>query len=604
MTSFALVTLLSVAAASYVGRSTQTIRDARHSMMDVQTTNLCEAGVQEVLRDLWRPFKVEQNYNSMEGAVAGASPSSPRNTISGEIPGVGRYSAGVIGFYSPGLDPYARVVVVRSVGWIDTNGNGVLDPGEARKIVDVAASFELRRSAVFDYTYFVNNYGWMKGFNPNQLIVNGDMRANGDFEFSNGSPTVNGSVVAAINEKLTPAASGLINQAPVKWTNANYNTVQNNVNTPHRTRQRQAYNPAIHGAIGSDEFRKWRDLVYFSDAQVIENRVFGAAMMDSTGYRGWQRTNVNNDPVYNTLGTAPTEEVVMPDLQDLSYYLDLSANYSNPKAFFQDGTPNPNFGEPAYVETWDPATSQYVRHSVDGVVNGSVVLVGTATHPIRINGPVTITQDVVIKGHVQGQGTLYSGRNTHVVGSIRYVDPPNFLGTNMTAIENNNEKKTFLGMAARGSVIMGNPSTFTHQYPLQYMSPPFTKGRFDDQGNFIPPFNAYEVDSSGRMRYQSVVPDSVITSISEGINQIDAIVYTNFVGGGNVGVGGGGVTINGSLISKDEAMVVWSLPMRMNYDNRIRERGPGSDPLIQLDLPRSPTLLRSTWQERGFRRHS
>ena len=84
------------------------------------------------------------------------------------------------------------------------------------------------------------------------------------------------------------------------------------------------------------------------------------------------------------------------------------------------------------------------------------------------------------------------------------------------------------------------------------------------------------------------------------MNQIDAILYTNFVGGGDIGTGGVGLAFNGTIISKDEAMVVWSLPMTMNYDGRIKERALTNTPLIDLQLPRSPALLQSTWQDRGF----
>lgn len=47
-------------------------------------------------------------------------------------------------------------------------------------------------------------------------------------------------------------------------------------------------------------------------------------------------------------------------------------------------------------------------------------------------------------------------------------------------------------------------------------------------------------------------------------------------------------------------MVVWSLPIKMNYDNRSRERTLNKTPLIDLQLPRSPVMLRSTWLDRGF----
>jgi hypothetical protein len=47
-------------------------------------------------------------------------------------------------------------------------------------------------------------------------------------------------------------------------------------------------------------------------------------------------------------------------------------------------------------------------------------------------------------------------------------------------------------------------------------------------------------------------------------------------------------------------MVVWSLPMRMNYDTRIHERSLTQTPLIDVDLPRSPSVTPTTWQDRGF----
>ena len=64
---------------------------------------------------------------------------------------------------------------------MDLNNNGALDGNEPCKTVDINATYTLQRSQVFDYTYFINNYGWMEGFGPNDLIVNGDMRSNGDF---------------------------------------------------------------------------------------------------------------------------------------------------------------------------------------------------------------------------------------------------------------------------------------------------------------------------------------------------------------------------------------------------------------------------------------
>lgn len=591
--------ILSVAAGSFVSSTSSALRVANRQSQEIQTTQIAEAGVQVVLRTLWRNFKLTQKFDDLELACTGASIGNPRASQSGTLPNVGSYAASVIAFSQPGTDTYTRMLTVRAVGWIDRNGDGQLDAGEGRKTVDVQARFTLTRSPVFDYTYFVNNYGWMDGFHQNDLIINGDMRANGNFNFLNGLPTVNGSVYAASNDKLSPAAVGLINNSPVKWSNSTYGTAAGN-----DPRMRQLYNSTNHGAQGTTEFENWRDFVFNTDSSIVGDRTFGALMGDSTGLRSWTRTTEGGTPTYGTLDTRPTEEIVMPDLSDLPRYQQISQSYVDTKVTYTDGTPNPNYGAGASVEVWDQTLNggagAYKRLDTNGVVTGSAALIGSSSKPIKIHGPVTFTQDAIIKGYVSGQGTIYTGRNVHIVGSIRYTNGPDFRGSNPNAVDNANEKKDILGLAARGSVIMGNVSQFTNSYPLYYMKPPFTKGRYDDNGNWIPPYDATQVDSTGFMKYQSVMGNTYINSVSESVNTIDAILYTNFVGGGNIGTGGGGVQFNGTIISKDEAMVVFSLPMKMNYDNRIRERSSNQKPLIDIVLPRSPALFRSTWQDRGF----
>ncbi len=602
VTTFMVMALLALGAVVYVDYATQTMRESRRSTEDVRTTNLCEAGVQAMLRVIWREFKQDQHFEDLDPVFSGASAAVPKGSRADQLgPVNGRWVSGVIGWVQQ--DAYTRLVTIRSVGFIDHDNDGVLDEGEPRKTIDVACVFSLLRSRVFDYTYFVNNYGWMYGFNENTLIVNGDMRANGNFDFTGGTPVVNGTVVAAENNKLDPSAAGIINSQPVKWDNNTYSANQSGT-AGMPSRWRQVYASGRHGALASTEFEKWRDLVFNSNATIQNGRPFGATLESSTGVRAWSKTSGNATASQTLLDQTQTQELVMPDLSNISRYQTISQNYLDSKATYGDGTANPNYGQGAKLEVWNSSLNRYERLDTNGVVNGSAILVGTDARPIRITGPVTVLQDVVIKGTVQGQGTLYTGRNVHVVGSIKYKNPPNFQGTNPQAVENAAEKADLLALAARGSVLMGNPASYSDPYPLYYMKPPFTKGRYDDNGNYIPPFNGMEFDGTGRRRYQSVISDSTMNSLAEGVNQIDAIMYTNNVGGGLIGQGGQGVTINGTLISKDEAMIVHSLPLRLNYDNRIKERSATSKPLIDIELPRSPGLLRSTWQEWGYSRQS
>lgn len=595
VTAFMVMLLLAAAAASYVTAATADLRMTKRQWLEMQTTNLCEAGVQTELLALWKPLKQSQDFTSID-AMKKASASSPQASSAGTITGIGNYAVAVTGVTAP--DPYSRTVTISSVGWIDESKTGQISQYDPQKIINVMAKFQLQRSGVFDYTYFVNNYGWMQGFSPSNLIVNGDMRANGDFNFTGGVPTVNGSVYACSNAKLIPGAAGIVNTPPAKYTTANYITQA--ANNP---RWRPGYNASLDGVQGSAQYEQTRDLVYDANGAVVNGRLAGTALCDANGERSWQAGT--SGQILQTLDTAPTQELPMPDLSNISLYTNLSANYKDPKQTYLDGTPNPTYNQGAYLKVWDSTANKgagaYVMLSKGGVVTGSASVVGDATHPVIIHGPVTFTQDVAIKGVISGQGTIYAGRNVHIVGSITYANPPDFRVSDPTAADDLNEKKDLLGLAAGGSVIMGDTSTFGSGN-LQYMTPPFTKDRYDANGNLVKAFDANQVDSTGFKKYQSTLGDSVIHSLSSPIAQIDAIMYTNNVGGGLLGTSSG-VTINGSLISKDEAMVVSGLPMEMNYDNRIKERGPTHQALIDVALPRDPVLYTANWQDQSFVYH-
>ena len=85
---------------------------------------------------------------------------------------------------------------------------------------------------------------------------------------------------------------------------------------------------------------------------------------------------------------------------------------------------------------------------------GSIVLIGTQSNPIEINGPVIIPSDVIIRGYVKGQGTIYSGRNIHIVGDIKYVNPPSW--SNRSTENTDNKNKDMVGLMAKGNIVLGD----------------------------------------------------------------------------------------------------------------------------------------------------
>lgn len=597
-----LASLIALGAMSYVDSSTKELRDARRRSQDTTMSHLCDAGAQTCLVGFWQNFKSTQSFADIDKTCLGASLAAPKGSVSGSLPGVGNFTAAIVSCTQPGSDSYTRQVTVRSLGWIDSNGNGSMESTEAVKIVDVKVEFKLKRSEVFDYVKFTNNYGYATGFTPQSLIINGDIKSNGNHTMLSGTFTNNGSLVATPNDKLSSDTEGVISGIPVKWSSSSYETKQkvSGGDADNEARWRQAYNASKHGARNSAQYQLWKDIIFDSDANVVSGEVDGAILKDKNGSRGWTLQSTSDKVVTNQLDSQASQETVMPDLNDISEYQTLSSTYVDDKQTYGDGTANPYYNQGAWIEVYDSASKGYKRLTTNGTISGSATLIGTATYPIKIHGPVTISQDAVIKGYISGQGTIYTGRNVHVVGSLRYTNKPDFRGDSPSVIDNQNEKADVLGLAARGSVIFGNPSEFNNQ-TLQYMTPPFTKSRLDDAGNTIPAFDANETDYTGTKKYKSVLGDAALNKIAEDVNMVDAIVYTNNVSGGELGKGGNGVVLNGTVVCKDSAHSHFSGPSYRNYDPRIKERTSTQKPLIDIKLPRSPVLVFGTWQSKGVK---
>ena len=72
-------------------------------------------------------------------------------------------------------------------------------------------------------------------------------------------------------------------------------------------------------------------------------------------------------------------------------------------------------------------------------------------------GPVVVTNDLVIKGTVTGQGTFFAGRNIHVVEDVTYKDPPQWKqdDTDLANTIKSNLNKDAIGYGARGNIILG-----------------------------------------------------------------------------------------------------------------------------------------------------
>lgn len=271
------------------------------------------------------------------------------------------------------------------------------------------------------------------------------------------------------------------------------------------------------------------------------------------------------------------EEVPMPYLGDLSYYQDLAISEGG--TIYQGGAP-----------------------VITNVHNGTISLIGTEANPIVINGPVVVTEDVVIKGVVSGQGTIYAGRNVHIIDDITYDDPPAWPKPDYDpeTTSANNVGKDFLALTAKGNVIMGDYTHPFFNYCRFFIRPPFTNPYVVDEsdadigyvsyyqgddpyydGDYTAYDGGYKNDGSSRRYYESSLSNAEFDALNpqRRISQCDALIYTNHLISGRII----NMNFNGSVIGRDEALV-FNGYITMNFDYRVRESG---HEYVNINLPLS-----------------
>ena len=540
---YVVIVVLVIWGLVFLSRSISERRLAEYEKESLQAFYVAEAGLEHAKSGLYTAFRTYFLANGQDIVLFIWFDSLDDDPPIYDLPtdvslGEGSYAVVVDGVdvFATGAD-----VVLSSTGTVNT----------VTRTVTAVIRFGLSQSPVFNYSYFVNNYGWFWG---GGIDSNGDVRSNGDFSFG-GNPTVNGDIYAALNSEL--------------------------------------------GTLGTISGSNQNDTLSYYENQAPDT----ARPMDprcpscseyEPGYDGDSERFEAQEPL------------TMPYLGDLSAYETM--------AVAEGGTISQG-GSTLVNAVYDGNGPDGVPDTPD---DGCMVLVGTVANPIEISGPVVINNDVAIRGVVQGQGTIYTGRNVHIIGDITYADAPSWPkpdGDPDTTDQTNNTRD-FLGLAAKGNVIVGDYTRrdWTRNV-LRYLDPGFTNPYFVDETDadigYVSGYSGGEPyfdgdytatdggckDNGGggcanRRYYESSLSNSDIRSIAAPSNQIrnvQAITYTNHAWAGRVGA----FTMDGSIIARDEA-IIYSGNIDMNYDVRAWE-GYGS---LDIFLPRSlvaPQVL--SWQE-------
>ncbi len=565
---YIMIAVLLVFAGAYFWRSFNEFRFAERQRDETKAYYIAQAGINEVVIGIYQAFRNSADWQNNRNIIAFQSWFANRATLLNNytfpanvaLDG-GRYS--VILPSQTARSPIMHTsegILLKLIGIGEVFSRG----GTIRKVVAVTISYDMEPSPIFNYAYFINNFGWMWG---GGITINGDVRSNGNFSFR-GNPTINGDIYAATNPDL--GAAGIITGNNMNWDIPQYYR-----HVSDRARPTDPTDPA--------------------DAQ---------GTVYEGGYNG-------------TSNRYEHQEVLdMPRLGSLTTYRQLAISENGQVT--QGGV--------VLVD------NVYNGDGPDGIAgtpdDGCMVLTGTAANPVVINGPVVVDGDVIIKGVVSGQGTIYSGRNVHIIGDITYDAPPSWPKPDPTpdTTAQVNTTKDFIGLASKGNVIIGDYTRNDWQRTLaRYLSPPFTQGYevdasdaplgYDSDGNpgngywFNGNYTAFDGDftdpnysgkdngaggSEQRRFFESSLSDSYIHSIAAPSNQIrnvDGAIYNNHAFSGRVGC----FTINGTIVSRDEA-IVYSGSITMNYD--VRAFGTGIEN-IDIYLPHDLTLPETRTTQSG-----
>jgi Tfp pilus assembly protein PilX len=521
MVVFLMVMLvLIVLFAAFVSRSISNSRAVATRMESLQATYLAEAGIDQVKRelyDLFEAYYLTQGrrttaftwFDDLVDDPTGKYNGIPTNATLASVPN-GSYSVDITTIDTATSVP--KDITVVSTGTVNNT----------TKTITAVIRYSMSPSRVFDYSYFINNYGWFWG---SSITSQGDIRSNGDFSFKY-NPQVNGDAYASINPELGAAGT-------ISGTNNNQTIAQYRSSAPSTARPT---NPS-------------------ADPQDIDGDGVPETFEYENGYDGMSDS------------FAAQQLLDMPYLGDLDYYKGLATTHNG--TIKQGGVT-----------------------VVNNVLEDNVVLVGTDANPIEIDGPVVVSGDVLIKGKVKGQGTIYSGRNTHILGDVEYVNPPNWPKPDIdpTGTDTVNAARDFLGLAAKGNVIVGDYNDSSWSSCKNYLKPPFTQAyTVDDQdadigyvsytsggdsyfnGDYTAGDGGTKTDGTTRRFYESSYDDAYFSSLADSysnINRVDAVTYTNHAFSGRVK----SFSMNGGIISRDEA-IIYSNYIKMNYDVRAKDKG-------------------------------
>lgn len=396
----------------------------------------------------------------------------------------------------------------------------------SRRTVQELVRYKLGGANVFDYAYFVNNFGWLWG---GSITAHGDVRANANFSCRYG-PDINGNAYAAANSDF--GASGEVDGSWDHWSMGTY------------------YSNAPEQARPGDP--------------------------PSSGYDGaWPMGYDDNPREYEAVPVLP-----MPYLGDLTWYEALAQKYKGSLS-----QKNVKIVDEVYD---GPGPDGAVGTADDGmlVLEGTAAQPLEIDGPVVIRGDVAIKGYITGQGTIYAGRNIHIAGELTYVDPPSWSKPDSH--PNDTVIDN--ADKDMLGLAAKGNIILGDyTDSGWYNRVDNYMQPNFTNAYDTDpsdyangydsdwdagtgyrfNGDYTAKDGGQRIDAGGNTtdrRYFQSSNDQAFAALAptNDIHKVDAVCYTNHLFGGSTAE----MNFNGAIVARDEAIIFRDY-VKMTWDIRL-----------------------------------
>jgi hypothetical protein len=458
--------------------------------------------------------------------------------------------------------------------------------------VEAAYHLGLRASDVFDYAYFINNWGWFYGGN---IVANGNVRANGQFDFGGYSATVNGQPVF---ETANGRLSGVAGNGGIfaGWGVVGARSVQGTTSGPDYRHENfeAAPMPNLSDLAPYEQLAREKGGTIRIGGKTYVNGVLGAAAGEKPNLY-LEGTAANPIEIHGPVvvrGSVVIKGVVTgigTIYAQGNVYIADDLTYKNPPA-----APRPAATDMASVQSW---IDQNANRDMIGLFARKNVVIGDFTNSSFQSGVQSWLNASQNESRedlgLDGLPGTRNGRD----GVRGTADDDVLEGDGIFSIRTYTAADAAAGRIPAGKKV-GDPI-------------PGTGEDVDGDGVFTPRISLadFALPGAGSSQPGTIVASQWAGNLPSGatqynqvatinIAQVNAVLYTNHAIAARVNEPSGNITFNGAVVSRVES-IIYSVPsgrsIVFNHDARILA---GGEETLGFYLPRTlAPLARTYWVE-------